>query len=54
MLILGRALGNGYAISAVIGNEKIMNRSNDTYISSIFWSENWFSGSTKNTRNHGA
>ena len=39
MLILGRALGNGYAISAVIGNEKIMNRSNDTYISSIFWSE---------------
>ena len=35
----GKALGNGYAINAVIGNESIMNYANKTFISSTFWTE---------------
>jgi glutamate-1-semialdehyde aminotransferase len=39
ILILGKALGNGYAINAVLGNKDIMNASNKTFISSTFWTE---------------
>jgi glutamate-1-semialdehyde aminotransferase/spore coat polysaccharide biosynthesis protein SpsF (cytidylyltransferase family) len=39
ILILGKALGNGYAINAILGKKEIMNTSNDTFISSTFWSE---------------
>jgi len=35
----GKALGNGYAINAVIGNESVMNYANKTFISSTFWTE---------------
>ena len=35
----GKALGNGYAINAVIGNESVMNYVNKTFISSTFWTE---------------
>ena len=35
----GKALGNGYAISAVIGKEKIMKMGRKSFISSTFWSE---------------
>jgi glutamate-1-semialdehyde 2,1-aminomutase len=42
--IFGKALGNGHAISAIIGKKKIMKHAQDTFISSTFWTER--SGST--------
>ncbi len=39
MCMLGKALGNGYAISAVLGKENIMQSSCETFISSTFWTE---------------
>jgi glutamate-1-semialdehyde aminotransferase len=35
----GKALGNGYAINAVIGSNSVMNYVNSTFISSTFWTE---------------
>ena len=37
--IFGKALGNGYAITAVIGKETIMDEAQNTFISSTFWTE---------------
>ena len=37
--MLGKTLGNGYAISAVVGKEEIMKFAQDTFISSTFWTE---------------
>ena len=37
--MFGKAIGNGYALTAVIGKKKIMDKSKDTFISSTFWSE---------------
>ncbi len=37
--IFGKALGNGYAICAVIGKKEIMEYAKDSFISSTFWSE---------------
>ena len=39
LLILGKALGNGYAITAILGTEKIMKSINTTFIISTFWTE---------------
>ena len=39
MAVFGKALGNGYAISAVIGRENIMQSAQETFISSTFWTE---------------
>lgn len=39
MAIFGKALGNGYAISAVIGRRDIMEAAQTTFISSTFWTE---------------
>ena len=39
MAIFGKALGNGYAITAVIGKKKIMESAKSTFISSTFWTE---------------
>ncbi len=39
MAIYGKALGNGYAITAVIGKRDIMQASQDSFISSTFWTE---------------
>ena len=39
LAIFGKALGNGYAINAVIGKKDIMNFANSTFISSTFWTE---------------
>ena len=36
MVILGKALGNGYPISAIVGRERLMNAAEDTFISSTF------------------
>ena len=37
--IFGKALGNGYAITAVIGKKDIVSASENTFISSTFWTE---------------
>ena len=39
MAMFGKALGNGYAITAVIGKESVMQAAQDTFISSTFWTE---------------
>lgn len=39
MAIFGKALGNGYAITAVIGRRNIMEAAQSTFISSTFWTE---------------
>jgi len=39
LTILGKALGNGYAITSVLGTEAVMNSSQSTFISSTFFGE---------------
>ncbi len=35
----GKALGNGYAVNAIIGTDSVMNYVHSTFISSTFWTE---------------
>ena len=37
--VFGKALGNGYAITAVIGRREVMEAAQTTFISSTFWTE---------------
>lgn len=37
--VFGKALGNGYAISAVLGRRSVMESAQSTFISSTFWTE---------------
>ena len=37
--VYGKTLGNGYAVSAVVGRESIMQSAQSTFISSTFWTE---------------
>jgi len=39
MAMFGKALGNGYAVTGVIGREEIMQSAQSTFISSTFWTE---------------
>tara|TARA_B100001093_G_C26351489_1_gene810445 strand:- start:11 stop:688 length:678 start_codon:yes stop_codon:yes gene_type:complete len=39
MCMYGKALGNGYAITAIVGKKNIMLSSKNSFISSTFWSE---------------
>ena len=39
LAIFGKALGNGYAITACIGREEVMQAAQKTFISSTFWTE---------------
>jgi glutamate-1-semialdehyde 2,1-aminomutase len=39
LAMFGKALGNGYAISAVIGRADVMRAAEETFISSTFWTE---------------
>ena len=39
MAIFGKALGNGYAITATIGRREIMEAAQTSFISSTFWTE---------------
>ena len=39
MAMFGKALGNGYAITAILGRRKIMEAAQSTFISSTFWTE---------------
>ncbi len=35
----GKTLGNGYAITAVVGKRSVMEAAQNTFISSTFWTE---------------
>ena len=37
--IFGKALGNGYAITAIIGKKEVMENAKESFISSTFWTE---------------
>ncbi|MDA8226235.1 MAG: aminotransferase class III-fold pyridoxal phosphate-dependent enzyme [Desulfitobacterium hafniense] len=37
--VFGKALGNGYPISAIIGRKEVMDYAQDSFISSTFWTE---------------
>lgn len=39
MVVYGKAMGNGFAISAVLGKKQIMSQAQETFISSTFWTE---------------
>ena len=39
MAMFGKALGNGFAITSVIGKKKIMDHAQNTFISSTIWGE---------------
>lgn len=39
MAMFGKALGNGYAITAIIGRREVMEAAQSTFISSTFWTE---------------
>jgi glutamate-1-semialdehyde 2,1-aminomutase len=39
LAVFGKALGNGYAITAVIGTRAVMDAANSSFISSTFWTE---------------
>jgi len=39
IVVLGKALGNGYPITAIVGRKSIMESAQDTFISSTFWTE---------------
>ena len=39
IVVYGKAMGNGFAISAIVGKNKVMSVAQDTFISSTFWTE---------------
>ena len=39
MAMFGKAMGNGYAITAIVGRREIMEAAQSTFISSSFWTE---------------
>lgn len=39
VMVLGKALGNGYAITAVLGQRNVMETAQSSFISSTFWTE---------------
>ena len=39
IVVYGKALGNGYAISSVLGKKKVMDIAQDTFVSSTAWTE---------------
>ncbi len=39
LVMFGKTLGNGYAITAVVGKKEVMEAAQNTFISSTFWTE---------------
>jgi glutamate-1-semialdehyde 2,1-aminomutase len=39
MAMFGKTIGNGYALTAIVGKESVMKSAQDTFISSTFWTE---------------
>ena len=55
MAMFGKALGNGYAITATIGRREVMEAAQTSFISSTFWTERIGpAAALKTLRGHGA
>ena len=39
LVVYGKAMGNGFAISAVVGKKEVMDVAQDTFVSSVVWTE---------------
>ena len=39
MVMFGKTIGNGYALTAVLGKQNIMEAAQNSFISSTFWTE---------------
>lgn len=39
IVVYGKAMGNGFAISAIVGKKDVMDEAQETFISSTFWTE---------------
>lgn len=39
IVVLGKALGNGYSIAAIVGRKHVMEAAQETFISSTYWTE---------------
>jgi len=39
IVVYGKAMGNGFAISSIVGKKNIMDEAQETFISSTFWTE---------------
>lgn len=39
IVVYGKAMGNGYAISAIVGKKEVMDVAQESFISSTFWTE---------------
>jgi len=39
LVVYGKGMGNGYAISAIVGKKTVMDMAQETFISSTFWTE---------------
>lgn len=39
IVVYGKSMGNGFAISAIVGKKEIMTEAQETFISSTFWTE---------------
>ena len=39
VVIYGKALGNGYAVNAILGKREVMSQAENSFISSTFWTE---------------
>jgi glutamate-1-semialdehyde aminotransferase len=39
IVVYGKGMGNGYAISAIVGKKEVMDEAQETFISSTFWTE---------------
>ena len=39
IVVLGKTLGNGYAINAIVGTRAVMEHAQDSFMSSTFWTE---------------
>ena len=39
LIVFGKAIGNGYPITAIMGKEELMSNSKKTFLSSTFWSD---------------
>ena len=39
MVMFGKTIGNGYALTAVVGRKSVMEAAQSTFISSTFWTE---------------
>ena len=53
MAIFGKALGNGYAITAVLGKDEVMEKAKKSFMTVLFDRENRTNCCFKNIRNNG-